>query len=185
MPESHQSAPITLERLAQVLRPIGAATGLPNVAYTSEAYFRCERDAVIGRTWAGIAFTDTIPNRAFAQPIEFMGLPLLVVRDRHGALRVFHNVCSHRGMKLVAEPTEVRGLITCRYHCWAYATNGDLKATPHLGGVDQNHSPGFDNSTHGLKPVRSATFLGILFVNLSGDAPAFEQHAAQLMWRAE
>jgi choline monooxygenase len=185
MPESHQSAPITLERLAQVLRPIGAATGLPNVAYTSEAYFRCERDAVIGRTWAGIAFTDTIPNRAFAQPIEFMGLPLLVVRDRHGALRVFHNVCSHRGMKLVAEPTEVRGLITCRYHCWAYATNGDLKATPHLGGVDQNHSPGFDNSTHGLKPVRSATFLGILFVNLSGDAPAFEQHAAQLMRRAE
>ena len=133
--------PITqlpLERLAQVLRPIGAATGLPNVAYTSEAYFRHERDAVIGRTWAGIAFTDTIPDRPFAQPIEFMGLPLLVTRDRHGALRVFHNVCSHRGMKLVAEPTEVRGLITCRYHCWSYATNGDLKATPHIGGVDQH-----------------------------------------------
>ncbi len=144
-----------------------------------------ERDAVIGRTWAGIAFTDTIPNRPFAQPIEFMGLPLLVVRDRHGALRVFHNVCSHRGMKLVAEPTEVRGLITCRYHCWAYATNGDLKATPHIGGVDQHHSQGFDNSTHGLKPVRSAVFLGILFVNMSGDAPAFEQHAAELLRRTE
>jgi len=175
----------TTERLAQVTRPAGEARGLPNVAYTGEAYFRHERDAVIGRTWTGIAFTDTIPNRPFAQPIEFMGLPLLVVRDRHGALRVFHNVCSHRGMKLVSEPTEVKGLITCRYHCWAYATNGDLKATPHIGGVDQNHSQGFDNSTHGLKPVKSATFLGILFVNLSGDAPDFEQHAAQLMRRSE
>ena len=77
MSVSHDPAPITLERLAQVLRPIGAATGLPNVAYTGEAYFRHERDAVIGRTWAGIAFTDTIPNRPFAQPIDFMGLPLL------------------------------------------------------------------------------------------------------------
>ena len=72
----------SLERLAQVQRPIAEATGLPNVAYTSQAYFRHERDAVLARTWAGIAFTDAIPERPFAQPIEFMGLPLLVMRDR-------------------------------------------------------------------------------------------------------
>jgi choline monooxygenase len=185
MAATGDSAPISVERLRQVLRPIGEATGLPNVAYTSEAYFSYERDAVVGRTWAGIAFTDTIPDRPTAQPVDFMGLPLLVVRDRHGTLRVFHNVCSHRGMKLVGEPTEIRGLITCRYHCWAYATNGDLKATPHIGGVDRNHCDGFDNSRHGLKPVRSAVFMGVLFVNLSGDAPAFDLHAAELIRRAE
>jgi choline monooxygenase len=182
---SDLSAIPTPERLAQVLRPIAEATGLPNVTYVSEAHFLDERDAVIARTWAGIAFTDSIPGRPFAQPIEFMGLPLLVVRDRQGTLRVFHNVCSHRGMKLVAEPAEVRGLITCRYHCWAYATNGELKATPHIGGVDQNHLSGFDNSAHGLKLVRSAVFMGILFVNLSGDAPGLEEHLAELKRRAE
>jgi choline monooxygenase len=179
------SALVTSERLAQVVRPIGEATGLPSITYTSEACFRLERDAVIGRTWAGIAYTDTVPERPYALPIEFMGLPLLVVRDRHGALRVFHNVCSHRGMKLVAEPAEVRGLITCPYHCWAYATNGDLKATPHIAGVDHHHSSSFDNSRHGLKPVRSAVFMGILFINLSGDAPDFDQHASELARRAE
>ena len=140
---------------------------------------------MIGPTWAGLAFTDTLPNRPFALPVEFMGLPLLVVRDRHGMLRVFHNVCSHRGMRLVAEPTEIRGLITCRYHCWAYATNGELKATPHIGGVERHHTQDFDNSTHGLKAVRSAVFMGILFVNLSGDAPDFEQHVTALRRRAE
>jgi len=185
MSETDQSAFTTLERLEQVRRPIAEATGLPNAAYTTDTYFRHDRDAVIARTWAGIAFTDTIPEQPFAQPIEFMGLPLLIVRDRHGTLRVFHNVCSHRGMRLVAEPTEVRGLITCRYHCWSYATNGDLKATPHIGGVDQHHSDGFDNSSHGLKPVRSAVFMGVLFINLSGDAPDFDQHVAELMRRAE
>src|SRR5580704_4257708 len=169
---------LTLEQLAQVQRPIAEATGLPNAVYTSAACFELERDAVIAPTWAAIAFTDSIPERPFAQPIDFMGLPLLVVRDRHGTLRVFHNVCSHRGMKLVDSPSEVRGLITCRYHCWSYATSGELKATPHLGGVDQHHREGFDRGLHGLKPVRSALFLGILFVNLSGDAPEFETHNA-------
>jgi choline monooxygenase len=175
----------TTERLAQVMRPAGEARGLPNVAYTGGAFFRYERDAVLARTWVGIAFADTLPERPFAQPVEFMGLPLLVVRDRHGTLRVFHNVCSHRGMKLVDSPTEVRGLITCRYHCWSYATSGELKATPHLGGVDQHHREGFDARMHGLKPVRSALFLGIVFVNLSGDAPEFATHNAALRQRAE
>ncbi len=185
MPDPEPSGFPTPERLAQVQRPIGAATGLPNVTYVSESYFRDERDLVMARTWAAIAFTDSVPERAFATPVDFMGLPLLVVRDRHGALRVFHNVCSHRGMKLVSEPSEVKGLITCRYHCWSYATNGDLKATPHIGGVEQHHASGFDNAAHGLKPVRSAVFMGMLFVNLSGDAPDFERHAAGLRQRAE
>jgi choline monooxygenase len=180
-----ESALPTTERLAQVMRPAGDARGLPNVAYTGEAFFRYERDAVLARTWVGVAFADTLPERPFAQPVEFMGLPLLVVRDRHGTLRVFHNVCSHRGMKLVDSPTEVRGLITCRYHCWSYATSGELKATPHLGGVDQHHREGFDGKTHGLKLVRSALFLGIVFVNLSDDAPEFETHNAALRQRAE
>ena len=175
----------TIERLAQVMRPAAEASGLPNVAYTGAAFFRHERDQVLARTWVGLTFADVLPERPFAQPVEFMGLPLLLVRDRHGALRVFHNVCSHRGMKLVDSAGEVRGLITCRYHCWSYSTSGELKATPHLGGVDVHHREGFDNRAHGLKPVRSALFLGILFVNLSGDAPEFAAHIAPLRERAE
>jgi len=185
MSASEPSARLTPERLREVTRPIGEATGLPNITYVDADCFRLEREAVLGRTWAGIAFVDSIPSRPFAQPIEFMGLPLLVVRDRHGALRVFHNVCSHRGMKLVSEPAEVKGLITCRYHCWAYATNGELKATPHIGGVEQHHASGFDNSAHGLKSVRSAVFMGILFINLSGDAPDFDRHVGELRRRAQ
>jgi choline monooxygenase len=176
---------ISRGRLQEVLRPIAEATGLPNVAYTSEEFFHHERDEVVGRTWAGLAFADSIPDIAYAQPVEFMGLPLLITRDPRGALRVFHNVCSHRGMKLVAEAREVRGLLTCRYHSWSYATDGALKATPHIGGVNRNSCEGFHNSQHGLKEVRSAQFMGIIFVNLSGDAPAFERHIAALRARAD
>jgi choline monooxygenase len=114
-----------------------------------------------------------------------MGLPLLITRSRDGELNVFHNVCSHRGMKLVAEPTQLSGLITCRYHCWSYTTRGELKRTPHIGGANQHSCDGFSPAQHGLKAVRSAVFMGVLFVNLSGDAPEFEQHITPLRSRAE
>lgn len=177
--------PLDPKRLAAVLRPISEARGLPNEAYTSERYFAYERERIIGGTWAGLAFTDALPARTSVQPVDFMGLPLLITRDRAGTLRVFHNVCSHRGMKLVAQSAEIPGLISCRYHSWSYALNGELKATPHVGGVNQHRCPGFDPALHGLKAVRSAEFLGVLFVNLSGDAPPFEEHIAPLKRRAE
>jgi choline monooxygenase len=180
-----QPGPIDRERVRPVQQPIEAARGLPNDAYTSAAFFRYERDEVLGRSWAAIAFIDSIPAGPHAHPVSFMGLPLLVIRDRHGELRVFHNVCSHRGMLLVPEATAIHGLITCRYHRWSYAANGDLKATPHIGGVDQHECAGFNKSEHGLKAVQSATFMGLLFVNVSGDAPEFATYAANLVRRSE
>jgi choline monooxygenase len=176
---------IPKDQLQRVLGPIGEARGLPNAAYTSAAHFADERQALIGRTWAACAFTDTIPDKPFAQPLDFLGLPLLITRDRQGELSVFHNVCSHRGMKLVGEPTEVPGLISCRYHCWSYTTRGALKRTPHIGGVDRHSLATFNNADHGLKRVPSAVFMGILFVNLSSEAPSFKEHMAPLFKRAE
>lgn len=168
-----------------MLKPIGEARGLPNAAYTSQEHFLRERDALIARTWAACLFIDTLPSEPFAQPLDFLGLPLLVTRDRQGELRVFHNVCSHRGMRLVAEPMPLPGLISCRYHGWSYTVRGELKRTPYLGGIHEHTCAGFDNAQHGLKPVRSAVFMGMLFVNLSGDGPDFARHVAPLRARAE
>ena len=67
--------PIGLERLERVLLPIGEAAGLPNAAYVDDAHFRRERDQVLGRTWAGLAFSDVLPERPYALPVDFMGLP--------------------------------------------------------------------------------------------------------------
>jgi len=56
MAGSEHAVPISLDRLNRVLLPIGEASGLPNAAYVDEGYFYYERDQVIGRTWAGLAF---------------------------------------------------------------------------------------------------------------------------------
>lgn len=169
--------------LERVRAPIENATGLPNEAYCSEDFALQERDQVLASTWTCIGAGAQVPKLGDIKPITLLDLPLIMVRGRDGQLRVFHNVCSHRGMELVAEPGNTRAMIRCPYHSWSYGLDGKLVATPCLGGPDKNDCDGFDKARHGLKAVRSALWFDTVFVNLSGDAPPLEQHIAPLAER--
>jgi len=166
-----------------VLQPIASANGLPNEAYTSPGFAAVERDQVLAKTWTCIGVGAWVPRPGDLRPVQLLGLPLLMVRDRAGTLRVFHNVCSHRGLELVNGPCNARGLIRCPYHSWSYALDGGLKATPSIGGPGTKTCEGFDRSKHGLKPVRVALWGDAVFVNLSGEAPPFEDFIAPLAAR--
>ncbi len=171
------------ESLEQVLRPISEATGLPNEAYTSEAFAAHERDQVLARTWTCIGVASQVPEVGDVRPVTLLGLPLILLRDRGNGIRVFHNVCSHRGMELVSQPCSNRGALRCPYHSWTYALDGSLKATPFIGGPGTRSCEGFDKTRHGLRPVRTAVWFDAVFVNLSGDAPDFETRVGLLAER--
>lgn len=171
--------------LDSVLKTIDKASGLPNLAYTDAAYLQHERDQVLGTSWAGLWFAGDLPASGYAKPVEFMGLPLVITRNKHDEIKVFHNVCSHRGMKLVNDEISVQGVLRCPYHSWSYNLDGDLMSTPHIGGVGKHKVEGFKHCDHGLKPVRSALWMDIIFINLSGDAVDFEQHINPLTLRWE
>jgi choline monooxygenase len=79
----------------------------------------------------------------------------------------------------------MQGLLRCPYHSWTYALDGQLRGTPHIGGFGIHEIEGFDRAEHGLKPVRSAVWLDLIFVNLSGDAISFEEHITPLIKRWE
>jgi choline monooxygenase len=166
--------------LAAIDRPISDATGLPNQAYTDPGFFAFERDRLWADTWVCIGFASETPAKGSARPLSLMGLPLMVVRDQKDQIRVFHNVCSHRGHPLISQRCQLQGAIRCPYHSWMYALDGQLRGTPHIGGVNIHETAGFERSRHGLREVRSALWLDLLFVNLSGAAPALEQHLGEL-----
>ncbi len=174
----HDNETATLDA---VLRPIDAATGLPNEAYTSDGFFTRERDAVFAKSWAGLWFASDLPKKGYVKPVEFMGLPLVILRNKRDEIRVFHNVCSHRGMLLVHDEMEVQGALRCKYHSWSYSLDGELKGTPHIGGVGQHRLDGFDACAHGLKPVRSHVWMDVIFINLSGDALPFDEYVQPLV----
>jgi choline monooxygenase len=106
-----------------------------------------------------------------------------VMCNREGEYKVFHNVCSHRGMPLIREEIEVPGSLRCPYHSWTYDLNGNLKGTPHIGGAGVHTVEGFSCENHGLKAFRCAVWMGMIFVNLSGDAEDFDSYISPLMQR--
>ena len=174
---------MSFDHLTTVLQPIETATGLPNGHYTSDAVFAAERDPLWFSTWAGICAVAEVPEPGDARPIDFLGVPLFVLRGRDGIVRVFQNICRHRGMILVTEPRKIEGAIRCAYHSWCYSHEGRLVATPHVGGPGQNTHPGVKRDELGLIEVRSHVWLGVLYVNLSGDAEPFEVMHADMLAR--
>lgn len=171
------------EQLESAVRPIETATGLGNAFYTDEAAFRREQQAVFFSQWCGVGFAKDAPEPGDAMPISFLGMPLLLLRDRDKTLRVFQNTCRHRGMILVSEPGKIKGAIRCPYHSWSYGLDGSLKNTPHVGGPDVHTHPAVNVDELGLVEIKAHVYLGVVFVNVDGAAGDFVELHRELLGR--
>ncbi len=173
------------EGYAQAFAPIEEASGLPNAAYWSPEWLALERERVFQRSWVFAGAEAEIPEPGDMKPVEIAGAPLIIIRDQEGAVRCVHNVCRHRGARLLREPCN-RSSITCPYHAWNYGLDGRLRARPHFSGPDK-----IDRFENGggekldLVAARAETWNGCIFVNLSGDAEALEDWLAPLLRRTK
>lgn len=169
--------------LSAVRRPVAQAQGLPNAHYIDPAVFEEEKKAVLFSSWSGLAVTADVPEVGDAKPITFLGMPLLLVRDKNNTVRVFQNICRHRGMILVEEARKIEGAIRCPYHSWCYSTEGRLVSTPHVGGPGQNTHESIDRDLLGLIEVRSYIWRDVVWINIDGGALPFEEENADLIAR--
>ncbi|MEZ5926407.1 MAG: aromatic ring-hydroxylating dioxygenase subunit alpha [Hyphomicrobiaceae bacterium] len=175
--------PIDRTMLGQVMAPVATARGLPNPFYTDPEVYELEKAKVFAPSWVLIGFGKDLAEPGMAKPVDHLGVPLVMVRDRDGQIRVFQNVCRHRGMILVSETTRLKGVLRCPYHSWCYELDGKLRSTPHVGGPGQNIDASIRREELGLVEVRSTVWMDMVLVNLSGTAPAFEDHAHRLIER--
>ncbi len=171
------------QSLSRVAGPIELARGLPNEHYVDSETFKEERDALLFKNWAAIGVASDVPEAGDANPVNFAGMPLLYIRHHDGGVRVFQNTCRHRGMILVDEKRSIRGTIRCPYHSWCYNIDGSLRATPHVGGPGMNFDESVNRKDFGLFAIRCHVWRDIIFVNISGDAPEFEEFASSLLGR--
>jgi choline monooxygenase len=171
---------LDIKKIKTVNQPIEKAHGLPNECYTSTEYLMIERERIFADKWSVIGIASSIPKIGDAKPYNLLGIPLLMLRDKEKKIRVFHNVCSHRGFKILDKPCSLKNVLSCPYHSWAYDFGGKLVATPNIGGFNIHESEKFDKSKSNLKEVKSKVWMDIIFININNNEIEFNEYIRPL-----
>ena len=90
-------------KLSVVLESIENANGLPNECYLEGPYNKIERKKIFENNWVVIGTSSSIVKTGDIKTFNLLGIPLIILKDKDQKVRVFHNVCSHRGYKLINE----------------------------------------------------------------------------------
>ena len=162
--------------LRRLESPLEQSTGLPNAAYIDPLFLKLENERVFRRSWILAGFQHEIPHPGDVVPITVANLPLILVRDEQGDIRAFHNVCRHRGTRLVDKPCRQAKLLRCPYHHWTYNLDGHIRNRPHFYGPDQHDTPTEHETRIRLSEVRCGVWHDIVCVNLDGRATTFEEY---------
>ena len=175
---------VDLNKIESAKDSINEANGLPNECYLNDEYFKIERERVFFNNWIVVGVSSSVPEIGDAKPFDLMGVPLLILRDKNNKIRVFHNVCSHRGMILVNEECKLKNTIRCPYHSWSYNFDGELIATPHVGGMNIHEADGFIKSKSNLKEVSTHVWMDLIFININKNKKNFEEsiHPLEQQW---
>ena len=161
-------------KIEVVKNPIEKAHGLPNECYLNNDYLELEKEKIFKNNWTMIGVASSVPNPGDAKPFNLLGIPILIVRNKENEIKVFHNVCSHRGFKLVDQECKLKNVIRCPYHSWSYDFNGKLTVTPHIGGLGKHEVEGFDKNKSNLKEIKSNIWMDLIFININSNAKPFE-----------
>ncbi len=171
---------IKKEKLDIVSKPISESHGLPNECYTNQEYTKIERKKLFEDKWIVVGVASSLPKKGDAKPYNLLDLPIIILRDKKNKIRVFHNVCSHRGYKILQKTCNIKNTLRCPYHSWAYNTDGKLVATPHIGGMNKHTAKGFNKSDSSLKEIRSAVWLDLIMINISNNEIPFDKYIKPL-----
>ena len=136
----------------------------------SPEFWELEREAIFKRAWLNVGRVEQLPRVGsyFTKEVVAARTSVILVRAAGNEVKAFHNVCRHRGNKLVWNDfpnEETNGMcrqFVCKYHGWRYGLEGDLTFV-------QQESEFFDldKSQFGLVPVHCEVWEGFIFVNLS------------------
>ncbi len=167
--------PFTAEELAPTLRPLLEASLLPPRAFTDPEVAAWELEHLFLGGWVCVGHANQASERGQFITRAIGGENVFFIGDGEGNTRGFHNVCRHRGARLLDKPEGQVYRLQCPYHAWSYGMDGALKSAPHTTALID-----FDPGCHGLTPVRTEIVEGLIFADLSGEAPPIEEHVGAI-----
>jgi len=168
--------PLDPRDIALTRQPVERATMLPPAAFVDQRVLEWELDEIF-RGWVVAGHVSAVDEPGKFLVRELGADSVVIMGGDDGTPRAFLNVCRHRGARIVEEAEgQVRKRLRCPYHAWSYDLQGELRAAPHMDGVED-----FDYGCNGLLGVRLAIVGGLVLIDLSGRAPDAEDHLGDLV----
>ncbi len=158
---------VDLGKISALLKARRPGHSLPQGLYNGPEAFAFDLEAIYKRSWLQVGFEIELPKPGSYMAMTLGLWPILVLRDRAGELRAFHNSCRHRGAQVCADGHGSSARLVCPYHRWTYELTGELA---HAGRMPND----FDMADHGLKPIHLANVGGVLLVCLGDDPPEID-----------
>jgi nitrite reductase/ring-hydroxylating ferredoxin subunit len=141
-------------------------------AYLSPDYARAERDRLWRKSWLQAGRLEDLPNEGDFISFDIHDDSILIVREDADTIRAFHNVCVHRGRRLVDTPAGKRNArgnarnFTCGFHGWTYGLNGQCKHIPH----QEDWQGALTPERTSLGNVKCETWGGWVWINMDPDS---------------
>jgi Rieske 2Fe-2S family protein len=171
-PRGKMAAPMSFEpaydpsAIARLLAARPAGHSLPQGLYNDPQAFAFDLDAIFRRSWLIVGFEAEVKRPGAWMSAMVGPWPILVVRDRGGSLRGFHNTCRHRGARLCPAGKGTSARLVCPYHRWTYELTGELVHAARM-------PPEFEPADHALSPIHVESVGGVILVCLADEPPPF------------
>lgn len=139
---------------------------LPQACYVDPELFEADLERVFAAGWLFAGVESDLPDPGSLLTWTIGRDSVLLVRHTDGVVRAYHNVCRHRGCRLLPDGPASARVIACPYHQWVYGTDGALRGAPHMG-------PELAREALSLRPVPLREVAGLYFLSLAEDPPPF------------
>lgn len=134
--------------------------GLPGWTYHNPALLQLEISELFLTHWQIVGHISNVPNNGDYMTFDIGPERAVVIRGEDGTLRAFHNLCRHRGSRVVTgEKGHCKNAMVCPFHGWVYNLDGTLR-----GAAQPKSYPTLDRSQFGLKSIEMETWMGFIFI---------------------
>jgi nitrite reductase/ring-hydroxylating ferredoxin subunit len=155
-------------RIVEAADGLGQPVTIGPEAYVCPDYARSERDRLWRKVWLQAGRVEDIPNAGDFITYEILDDSVILMRGEDGAIRAFHNVCPHRGRRLIDIPAGQRNArgtkksIVCGFHAWTFDLCGNNTFIEHK----DDWQGSLDADRTALGKVQVDTWGGWIWINL-------------------
>ena len=153
-----------------LVQAVASGETVPSSWYTDPAVFAQEQAAIMRTSWHYVTDMSSFPEAGSQFRWDIGGVPIVLVLGDDAVVRGFVNICRHRAHPVVMED-QCRNVLQCNYHGWTYNLDGSLRHAPRSA-----EEPEFDPRPLGLPPIQVHVWGPMVWVNVSADAPSFDEY---------